>query len=111
MMLDRRQFLSAAAAGTALILAIRPRVDHDPTSDPRDLAHPELLLALGPGAVREIGEAYRAHVPAESDRTLLETMLRAELRTTRSSNADLVHADFAAGRVIVVRDWMLSVTE
>ena len=50
-------------------------------------------------------------VPAESDRTSLETVLRAELRAPRSSVEDAVRADFAAGRVIVVRDWVLSVTE
>ncbi|HEU4720460.1 MAG TPA: hypothetical protein VFS59_03785, partial [Gemmatimonadaceae bacterium] len=81
------------------------------TSDPRHLADPDLLLALGPAAIREIGEAYRALVPAESDRASLETALRAELGAARSSNADPVCADFAAGRVIVVRDWVLSRTE
>lgn len=107
MMLDRRQFLSAAAAGAA-ILTVGPRVDHGPIPD---LAHPELLLALGATAVREIGEAYRALVPAESDRASLETAIQADLRAASSSNADPVRADFAAGRVIVVRDWVLSRTE
>ncbi len=111
MMLGRRQFLSAAAAGTALGLIGSGRADHDSPSDAPDLAHPELLLALGPAAVREIGEAYRALVPAESDRASLETALRAELRAARASNADPVRADFAAGRTIVVNDWLLSVTE
>ena len=111
MIIDRRQFLSAAAAGTALILAARPRVDGDPLADRSDLAHPELLLALSPAAVREIGEAYRALVPVESDRRSLETALRAELHAAESTNADPVRADFGAGRVIVVRDWVLSRTE
>jgi hypothetical protein len=107
MMLDRRRFLSAAAAGTALGLIGAARADHDSP----DLAHPELLLALGPDAVREIGDAYRALVPAESDRSSLETALRAELRASSASNEDPVRADFAAGRTIVVRDWVLSRTE
>ena len=110
-MLDRRQFLSTAAAGAALTLIGTTRVHHDAASDPRDHAHPELLVALGPAAVDEIGEAYRALVPAESDRASLETALRAEHRAARESNEDPVRADFAAGRVIVVRDWVLSRTE
>ena len=111
MTLDRRQFLSAAAVGTMSVISRGPRVDHPSTTSPRDLAHPLLLLALGPAAVREIGDAYRALVPTESDRASLETLLRAELSAARSSNVDPVRADFAAGRVIVVRDWVLSRTE
>ena len=113
MMLDRRQFLTAAAGGTVSILASASGsgADHDAASDAPDLARPELLLALGPSAVREIGEAYRALVPVESDRASLETALHAEHRAAHSANADPVRADFAAGRVIVVRDWVLSRTE
>ena len=110
-MLDRRQFLSAAAAGAALSLAGKTSLDGGSASDTRELAHPELLLALSPAAVREIGEAYRVLVPGESDRASLETALRAELHAARSSNEDPVRADFAAGRVIIVRDWVLSRTE
>ena len=110
-MLDRRQFLSAAAGSAALTFMEGRRVEHDATSDLHALARPELLGALGANAVREIGEAYRALVPAESDRASLETALRADLRAARSSSEDPVRADFAAGRVIVVRDWVLSRTE
>ena len=109
-MLDRRQFLGVAAAGAAMTLAGTVGIAHGPTSDPLTLAHPELLNALGPEAVREIGEAYRRLVPAEQDRATLERALRAELGATRSIES-AVRADFAAGRVIVVRDWMLSHTE
>ena len=111
MMLDRRQFLSATAAGAALTFASKLGVDHGSPLDAPDLAHPELLVALTSEAIREIGEAYRALVRAESDRASLETALRAELRAARTSNEDPVRADFAAGRVIVVRDWVLSRTE
>jgi hypothetical protein len=109
-MLDRREFLGMAAAGAAMTLAGSVGIDRDPASDSHTLAHPELLIALGPQAVREIGEAYRRLVPAENDRAALERALRAELGATRSSE-DPVRADFAAGRVIVVREWMLSQTE
>ena len=110
-MLDRRQFLGVAAAGAAMTLTGAAGIDHDPASDLHTLAHPELLTALGPDAVREIGEAYRKLVPAEKDRTALETALRIAHRASHSPNDDPIRADFAAGRVIVVRDWMLSHTE
>jgi hypothetical protein len=110
-MLDRRQFLSTAAAGGTWLLASKGGNAHEPSADAHKLAHPELLAALGPATVREIGEAYRALVPTESDRTSLESALRAELHAAVTSNEDPIRADFAAGRVIVVRDWILSVTE
>lgn len=111
LMLDRRQFLTVTAAGAATTLFGNSGVDHDRTADLRALAHPELLIALGPEAVREIGAAYRELVPAESDRPALERALGDELRSSRSSKVDPVRADFAAGRMIVVRDWVLSRTE
>jgi hypothetical protein len=113
MMLDRRQFLGVAATGVAISLTGAIRVRHHDGSDSESdaLAHPELLVTLGAEAVREIGDTYRSLVPAESDRASLETALRAELRAARASNEDPIRADFAAGRVIVVRDWMLSHTE
>ena len=112
-MLDRRQFVGAAAAGTAAILtrASGGRVGPEAAADTGLLSYPYLVVALGPGTVREIGEAYRALVPAESNRASLETALRSELGIAHTSAEDLVRADFAAGRVIVVRDWVLSVTE
>jgi hypothetical protein len=111
MMLDRRQFLSVAAAGAAMTLGGSAAIDRGHSDDLRNLAYPELLLALGPESVRDIGRAYRALVPAESDRSALETALRADRRAARASCQECVRADFAAGRVVVVRDWMLSRTE
>jgi hypothetical protein len=110
-MIDRRQFLCVAAAGAAMTLARSAGIDHDSAPDPHALAHPELLTALGPEAVREIGQAYRALVPAENDPAMLEAALHAQLRAARSSSEQAARADFAEGRVVVVRDWLLSRTE
>ena len=110
-MLDRRQFLSAAAAGAALTLVRTVAAERDTTLDAPDLAHPELLVALGPQTVREIGKAYRRLVPDEPDWPTLQAALRSRLRAASVSGEDPVRADFAAGRVIVIRDWMLSLTE
>jgi hypothetical protein len=109
-MLDRRQFLGVAATGVAMSLAGATRAAHG-AEDSRSLARPELLVALGQESVREIGETYRRLVPAENDRATLEAALHAELRVAASTNTDPIRADFTAGRVIVVRDWMLSRTE
>jgi len=111
-MLDRRQFLSAAAASAALALIRASHAAHAAApNESRDLAHPGLLAALGAETVREIGAAYGALVPAEHDRATLEAALSTDLRAGRAAIEDVVRADFAAGRVIVVHDWMLSRTE
>jgi len=105
-MLDRRQFLSIAAAAGAIAFTGGTRA-LDAASHSPALAQPDLLIALGPDVVREIGQAYRVLVPTENDRATLEAALRA----VRSSNEDPVRADFAVGRTIVVHDWILSRTE
>ncbi|HEX7981404.1 MAG TPA: hypothetical protein VF461_22530 [Gemmatimonadaceae bacterium] len=108
--MDRRQFLSISAASAAIAITGATRA-YGSASMPHALGQPDLLVALGPDAVREIGRAYRALVPSDNDRATLDAALRAELRAAHSSNEDLVRADFAAGRTIVVRDWILSRTE
>jgi hypothetical protein len=129
MTLDRRQFLGAAAAGAALTI-IGGRDGGNDALDAATVAHPRLLAALGANTVREIGHAYRADVPAESTPEALETALRSLGMTIQSghdgqgvrhlryltpasamTSEEHVRADFAAGRVVVVRGWILSVTE
>jgi hypothetical protein len=129
MTLDRRRFLGAAAAGAALTI-IGGRAGGNDALDAATVAHPRLLAALGANTVREIGHAYRADVPAESTPEVLETALRSRGMTIQSghygqgvrhlryltpasamTSEEHVRADFAAGRVVVVRGWILSVTE
>jgi hypothetical protein len=125
MTLDRRQFLGAAAAGAALTI-IGAGASNAAELGAANPTHPSLLAALGADTVREIGHAYRADVPAESTPEALEATLRIQsghygqgvrhLRyltpaSLRMTMEERVRADFAAGRVVVVRGWILSVTE
>ena len=123
MTLDRRQFLGAAAAGAALTIIGVGVADAGQLGAPT-FARPRLLAALGADTVREIGHAYRADVPSECTPEALEAALRSAALSSRAKSRDLhllsslgmtgeerVRADFAAGRVVVVRGWILSVTE
>lgn len=110
MTIDRRTFLATAAVSVAVTLRGTPH-GLGLAPDPNPLADLELLGALGPDQVREIGRAYRTLVPAEDDRTALERALRGERRVNWLTREDAVSADFAAGRVIAVSGWLLSRTE
>ena len=128
MTLDRRQFLGAAAAGAALTIIGVGASEADQLGA-ANRVRPQLLDALGADTVREIGHAYRADVAAESTPEALEAALTIQsghygqgvrhLRyLTPGSDPNIgmtgeerVRADFAAGRVVVVRGWILSVTE
>lgn len=110
MTIDRRTFLATAAVSVAVTLRGTP---HGLGVAPAPNALPdfELLGALGPDEVREIGRAYRTLVPAEDDRGALERALRHERSANWLASEDAVSADFGAGRVIAVRGWLLSRTE
>ena len=109
-MVNRRQFLGTATRGGVLAaicgLAFR-EVVHGPDVDV--LARPELLADLGPETVREIGEAFRRLVPAEGTVHALLASLRAQ--GTHEPIASRTRDDFAAGRIVVVDGWVLSMTE
>lgn len=84
--------------------------------DARAFGQPDLIAALGPDAVRNLGRRYRASVPRESDAARLETAIRASRPWTARIGlthpiADQVRDDFDAGRTVVVDGWLLSVTE
>lgn len=85
--------------------------------DPDALAQPELLSILGPDVVREIGLRYREEVPAENrEEALRAAILDARPWTSHLPGmaaplADLIRDDFDRGRTILLRGWVLSVTE
>jgi hypothetical protein len=72
------------------------------------LVQPQLLMLLGPEAVRELGMEYRALVPQEDNRDLLRSTLPGPWHR---SIAATIQQDFEAGRTVVLRGWILSVTE
>jgi hypothetical protein len=115
--MNRRQFLRITASGALVHLASTAcGPDADTASDA--VAQPELLALLGPEQVREIGRRYREIVPAERDAESLRARILAARppasrleRAPRTPIAELVRGDFADGRTVVVRGWVLSVTE
>lgn len=111
--LDRRQFLTLAAAMAASVAA--PACGGD--GDIGALGQPDLVAVLGPDVVRRLGRSYREHVPREGDASRLAAALRASRPWTARIGlrafpiADQVRADFDANRTVVVDGWLLSVTE
>jgi len=100
--MHRRDFLQTLGA-----FALLP-IDAVRALDSHSLARPQLLALLGPEAVRELGIRYRAATPGEDDRDVLRSTLAAGLRP---SIAATVQRDFEMGRTVLVRGWILSVTE
>jgi hypothetical protein len=103
--MNRRDFLLVTAAA-ALARSAAVALDE---STGVALGRPALLPALGADGVRAIGRRHRARVPAAADRRALRDGVRA--LGTRATVADLVAADFAAGRTVVVDGWVLAASE
>lgn len=111
--MNRRRFIQLTAALPALgAVGCAPGAEYDVAA----LARPELLGVLGPGAVRAIGEAYRATGGETTTDSLRDAILdarplAARLFGARHPVAALVRGDFAEGRTVVVRGWVLAATE
>ena len=118
--MNRRQFFDVTAT-SALMLSVTSSVggtSADAAFDLPALAQPDLLSILGPEAVREIGLRYRELAPPEHQVQALHAAILAARPWSsqvkwlpRPSIVEMVQDDFAAGRTIVVRGWVLSVTE
>ena len=109
--IDRRRFLVLSATVGAGALACGR------SSGTSSLAQPDLLVALGPDAVRRLGRRYRGSVPGESDAPQLTAAIQASrpwtarIGLSHSAMADQVRDDFDAGRTVIVDGWLLSRTE
>jgi hypothetical protein len=107
MNLDRRHFLQLSAlgiVGTLTDIGCSGRRD-------RPLDQPFLIATLGPDRVRELGARYRAQTPAENTADALRAALRNRGGLFAKSLDEMVEDDFAAGRVVLVDGWVLSLTE
>jgi hypothetical protein len=97
------------AVGAAGVTLPAVRMLADRAGLRRAYARPTILSLLGDDRhLREIGAAYRQAFPAEATVDALVAALDAR------SGADLdarVCADFDHGRTVVIRGWVLSVTE
>lgn len=106
--------MSATGAVSTVVLACG---GGDSASDRDSLARPELLVALGAAAVRDLGRRYREAVPAERDAASLQAAIlssrpwAARMGLRRTSVAEQVRGDFVEQRTIVVGGWLLSTTE
>ena len=114
MTLDRRRFLQLSALGVLAGVndACAP-TDSDATADAE---HLQLLSMLGADRVSQLGAHYRASTPNENT----TAALRSALSNNRGlhipfvkgpSLADRIRDDFAAGRIVLVDGWVLSITE
>ena len=117
MTIDRRRFLQLTATGIATIVA-GAGCAVDANRDPKLVARPALLVAMDEAAVRDIGARYRETVPGERDAGALRSAIARDARRglwlpwkPSPSLERQVSDDFAAGRTVVVRGWVLSVTE
>lgn len=120
MAMNRRQFLrvSGTSAVAASLTSGAPGISADAAFDLQALAQPDLLSILGPEVVRSIGLRYREIVPAENQMQALRAAILAarpwpsRVRWLRGPRVgEMVEADFAAGRTIVVQGWVLAATE
>ncbi|HXD79145.1 MAG TPA: hypothetical protein VN616_15110 [Puia sp.] len=107
----RRKFLLLTATGALATMApfCRSRRNDPALSKPLFLA----TLCDAP-TLKKIGAAYRASVPDESKRSTLGDLLTAGLPDDAGLANQLgskVRQDFAAGRIVTVDGWVLSVTE
>jgi hypothetical protein len=119
MAMNRRQFLRVGGtSAVAASLSGLPGASAAASFGLHTLAQPDLLSILGPEVVRKIGLQYRTVVPAENQVQALHAAILAARPWTsrllgfpRPRVADMVAADFARGRTIVVQGWVLAATE
>ena len=116
--MDRRHFITSATAG-ALVLGL-PGATWltGPSADLHTLARPALLDMLGNRRVRDLGVHYREMYPAESSVNILSAVIPSNDRqalagapTLHSHLKTAIRDDFAAERTILLKGWVLSVTE
>lgn len=127
--MKRRKFIVLAGVGVAAIVATvaMRRRHHNSLAGP--LGQPDLLgHVCDESTVREIGEAYCARNPDERNEDKLVSLLIATsegdgqpAKSPAKSATDSTHVlrqldgairdDFAAGRVVTVKGWVLSLTE
>ncbi len=115
MAIQRRQFLSVMIGAASL--ALFPGTLRANTA-------PGATYAEGVESMRRVGEAYLSLRPAEADRDRLLSILGHDLQHSsitppvEHSLADLtqrfedmIKADFAANRTIILDGWVLSISE
>ena len=116
--MDRRHFITRAAACTLALGLPGAAWQTGPSANLQTLARPALLGMLGERRVRDLGMHYREVYPAERDADILRAAILgsdmpalADAPTLHSHLAATIRSDFAAGRTVLLKGWVLSVTE
>ena len=116
--MDRRHFITRAAAGTLALGLPGAAWQTGPSAELDTLARPALLDMLGDRRVRDLGVHYREMYPTEYDADILsaailgsDTPARVGTPTLHSYLEAMIRDDFAAGRTVLLKGWVLSVTE
>lgn len=121
--MQRRQFLQLSAMGGTVFLVTgmgcnqRHPVSYDILGKPEALAQICDVKTL-----KEIGMAYHAQIPSETDADKLAALLLTDSAgnplSSASDNSAIqtligkkIDHDFETGNIVIVKDWILSVTE
>ena len=109
------------AGGGAAVAGLWWRLFAGPSRRTRELAERRLLACFPkPRAIRALGERYLEAYPGEGDRRRLIELVLDDLgvgeelgtgRAFRLRIAELVRADFLAGRTLRLEGWIISRTE
>jgi hypothetical protein len=111
---DRRRFIEVSALG--ILAGVNHGCAATDTGATADAEHLQLQSLLGPDPVRQLGATYRASTPNENTAAALRSALSARSGfripfAISPSLSDRIRDDFAAGRIVVVDGWVLSITE
>ena len=121
--MQRRQFLQLSAMGGTVFLVTGISCNQRHPASYAVLGKPEALAQICDlKTLKEIGMAYHAQAPSETDADKLAALLLTDSGgNTVSSASDnsviqtliskKIEHDFETGNIVIVKDWILSVTE
>lgn len=105
--MNRRTFLNLSASG-AVALSL-PWVGCHPGGNARvnALAHPDFLAHICDDAtIKAIGTTYRSQTSTEAQQDRLIQLLSASKDLEKD-----IQADYSSGRIVIIKGWVLSLTE
>ena len=121
--MKRRRFVYLSAVGAAAIYFPATSCRNHNAALSRSLAEPQLLFRICDAkTIREIGQAYLQQTPAEANGEQLVDLLLTDSTGKNISSSvvnSALHAlldkkiqqDFETGRTVIVKGWVLSLTE
>ncbi|MDB5136508.1 MAG: hypothetical protein JWP37_3111 [Mucilaginibacter sp.] len=115
--MERRTFVRLSAY-TAMALTLPFADSCTSTSTDKTIAQPFFFSHLVDiKAINEAGRAYRKLIPVEDDKTILIKLLlgdnnrSTEKKTIQALLNNRVKQDFKAGKIVIAKGWVLSITE